>query len=189
MGTANFLNVNASKVYACDVDDEVMADITMGQIIHDINEELKKSWVKGWDIAEVEKWTNERSYPSKIFGEVYKYFEFYGVEVTAQINLIIRSGYYQGCNFDYEFEFEVDGTTYDSIDEVERDFEEYASDYAGKAEHLLRYHLSSFIRKLEDEIGEVINIVEKVYAEHTIGLCKVAQFSNGEAIYEVCEGA
>jgi len=57
-----------------------------------------------------------------------------------------------------------------------------------KAKHLLKYHLSSFIKKLEDEVGEVEEVVNKVYEEFSTPLCKVAQASNGEAFYEVCEG-
>jgi len=184
MGTANFLNRNAYKTYAIDYEDEYFVDMVTDGIYAGIEKNLPK----GWEMVEVDEWNNERSYPAKYFAEVYKTFKFYGVEVEANIKLCLRAGYYTGGNFDYDFEFVVDGSEYESIDEVERDFSEYARDYAGKAEHLLRYHLTSFIRKLEDEVSEVENVINKIYEEHTTPLCKVAQFSNGEAFYEVCKG-
>jgi len=115
MGTANFLNKNAYKTYAIENCEEAEF------IEEDIYTEIEKKLPKGWQMVEADEWDNERNYPAKYFGEVYQYFEFYGVEVTATLKLCIRSAYYNGCNLDYDFEFIVDGSDYETIDEVENE--------------------------------------------------------------------
>jgi len=102
-----------------------------------------------------------RSYPSShiqeyLVDESKKYNNFFTVEV------VVRSGYYSGYNFD------VNIVEYDTWG------------------NFLNVNNKSFemTRKQEQQLNKILQHVSKVLARHTTELKKIGQFSNGEAVYE-----
>ena len=105
-----------------------------------------------------EKWDNDRSYPAKIIAS-------YGMEDTdgmiIWVEVVIRSGYYDGANIDYT----IDG---DFGIENEQNKKQVA-------------HYEAMHRKLDRLVAKT----EKILRKNGTELLKVAQFSNGEAIYQL----
>ena len=176
MATGNFLNVNASKVFECDNFNNID-----GAAIVEKLEEI------GLDAYEKEENDCNRNFPGVYFGVIYKNWEFYGADIGLQIKLVRRSGYYESGNLDYEFVFDLaDSADYDTTSEVEDDLFKWARDYAGKAEPLFKHKLPKFIEKMEKEIEEATDAIEKLYSEYSTELCVAARASNGETIYCAC---
>ena len=77
-----------------------------------------------------------------------------GSLIYAEVRVIVRSGYYEGINFDYEVDRDVE---YEDVTET---------------------------KKMEAKLNTMIRRVEKVLKENGDELRRVATFSNGETIYE-----
>ena len=86
---------------------------------------------------------------------------------SLHIKLIIRSGYYSGATLDWEV---------DADSEKVREGYEREEDVDIDSETLPQY-IRNFLNREIDKI-------EKVYADYTTPVIKVAQFSNGEAVYK-----
>lgn len=102
-----------------------------------------------------------RSYPSShlqeyLVDESKKYNNFFTIEV------VVRSGYYSGYNFDVNIvEYDIWGNL---LNVNSKDFE--------------------MTTKQEKQLNRILDRISRVLKNHTTELRKVAQFSNGEAVYE-----
>jgi len=143
MSTSNFFNKNASKIYTCD-------DETFDETLSFIRQKLlAKGWQKESQID------NERNYTGKTFASLYLESRR-NSKYSCNIQAICRSGYYEGCNFDFEIDFYLDG--YD-------DNEDSMS--------------QSFLKQVYSKI----RVLEKIYQEETTPLKVAYRFSNGETEY------
>lgn len=193
MGTNNFHNNRASKIYAVETsyyDDEIEQtvhdDFIWSDTRENISAELSTFDKNNRNVDFIEDDTISldeelRSYPATSIGRLYSYFSYAGLEDVV-INVIAKtvSGYYSGFNLDYEFYMEWEGGYYDSVTDLLNDFIEEYPEKRG----VLKIHSERLIKYLSNDIFFLIDNLERVYQMYTEPLNKVAQFSDGTALYE-----
>ena len=103
MATSNFHNVNATHIFAVQLEDEWAYD--------DLVENLESEFSKHSDYYDYGKSDpNElRSFPSKSLGSFSKSITIEDDEVEIYITPVIRSGYYEGVNLDWHIRLYVNG--------------------------------------------------------------------------------
>mgnify|MGYP001581141914 CR=1 FL=1 len=153
MSTPNFHNVNASKIYAVEIDDPEDQ-----YQYKDLLENLKYE-LDGIGPSKEATYNALRSYPATAICELYKNKQYKNFEVTAAITPVIRSGYYSGVNLDYELTEDV--SAYDLTPREQ----ELADRW------IKRTHAKMAAR------------VEKIFKRYSTSLICRAVFSNGEAVY------
>jgi hypothetical protein len=155
MATSNFHSVNPTGIYAFipSYDDDQLYDDDLGYVIDDVVNELSKH--RDWtELTKTDPY-ELRSYPSKSLGSIRQHIiHDNDTQIEIRINIVVRSGYYEGINFDYHYNIE----------------DCYGNDVDDE-EPYLRY------------VRNVTNWVEEVFENHTTKLNVVAKFSNGETIY------
>jgi hypothetical protein len=105
MATSNFHNVNASHIFAVDLQDTYEYD----DLIDNVKSGLKST---GYFNVLTKSDPNElRSYPSTSIGSLDNYVESSDGEsgIVVTITAVIRSGYYDGVNLDWHCHFEEYG--------------------------------------------------------------------------------
>lgn len=185
MATSNFHNVNASRIFAKNFDESYYYDFFIEELTDTLNELRLADLVKnskglsiyfkegdGTDKHEL------RSFPSRVLGtlSIEKAYKDFNLEV--EIISVVRSGYYSGCNLDYDIKVLLDG------EEIEdNDFKDhlvYAYDYSNSKAIKYQQLLTKSAATLKDII---VQALELIYHNQTTPLQVVAQFSNGETIY------
>ena len=103
MATSNFHNVNATHIFAVQLEDEWAYD--------DLVENLESEFSKHSDYYDYGKSDpNElRSFPSKSLGSFSNSVVVDEDEVEIYITPVIRSGYYEGVNLDWHIRLYVNG--------------------------------------------------------------------------------
>ena len=103
MATSNFHNVNATHIFAVQLEDEWAYD--------DLVENLESEFSKHSDYCDYGKSDpNElRSFPSKSLGSFSNSLTIEDDEVEIYITPVIRSGYYEGVNLDWHVRLYVNG--------------------------------------------------------------------------------
>jgi len=196
MGTSNFHSRNASRIFAVtfpDYEDEDTGEMVSDEFGYDdlklnLTSEFKSLNNQKKDINFFEERgtdTHElRSYPSYVIGTLRYYSKFKSVDVLAEITMVIRSGYYDGVCLDWSVSFDIEGNTYEDCDiepqEVEENIE-YYTDLKGKNISIRAKQICDWCNKTKTQM---VADVEKIYSEYSDSLKVVAQFSNGETIYE-----
>ena len=183
MGTGNFHNVNASKVFAIECDDEFEYDDVKSNIFYGLNDKFGEKNVFAEDKSPDDEL---RSFPANVFalveGKCKSYMED---SVYPIVEVISRSGYYQGANFDYNTYFQVGSDCLYDIENLDVEFLaesfQHADFYTDKQLELYVKRIRNFLTK-EKEIIE--NKIEEVFTENTMPLVVSARFSNGETWYE-----
>lgn len=153
MSTSNFHNVNAKNVFAVEIEDEYDFDDLRDNLFHELGLELG-----GYDADEL------RSYPSSVVGNL--------IVGDVRISVIIRSGYYTGCNLDWAIQY----GDYD-------DYNDYC-DMINCDDTLTDTEKARFKLTTKNVTHLLIDKVEKVFTNFSQPLRRVATFSNGETIYE-----
>jgi len=108
MATSNFHNVNATHIFAVQLEDEWAYD--------DLVENLESEFSKHSDYYDYGKSDpNElRSFPSKSLGSFSNSLTIEDDEVEIYITPVIRSGYYEGVNLDWHIRLYVNGSEDDT---------------------------------------------------------------------------
>lgn len=171
MSTNNFHNKNASRIFAFEVADEW----DWNDMKLNIRSELK---AKGWVNDDSTPNSELRSYPASVISRKTEE-HFTGLALT--VKAIVRSGYYMGGNLDWELEWSMQGSDWDEPNE--KDIEDGIAYWRGHR-RLAKAHASKAMTWSEDIKDKLITELETIYEQFTTPLRKVAQFSNGEAIYE-----
>jgi len=139
---------------------------------------------------------NNRSYPvinswerdeavELISGEEDVDFEFKNVKYTLTFVLSLVAGYYEGASFNLSIFLE--SGSFLNLEEMSfSDLVEWVKYDTEVDEDKARELASILERKINDTISEVVSELEKHLKDISTPLCKVGQFSNGEAIYSVC---
>jgi hypothetical protein len=198
MGTSNFYNVNAKRVYA----------ILMGYdrpVLDDEGEETSETeyshpdeWESDDFIADIKFCAREfadknaityyqfcdedphelRSYASAQLFQFYTHKKYGDVTITICINCVARIGYYEGANLDWY-------VTYDLGNGVNADID-FQSDF---------YYLSDMPTGMKEiqyknaeiwayyETDRLIDLTEQFFEETSTPLIVTARFSNGETCY------
>ena len=111
MATSNFHNVNASHIFAVQLEDEWEYQDLVSNLESEFNTNLDYSDYSKSDPNEL------RSFPSKAVGSVSNSIEVGEDEVEVYVTPVIRSGYYEGVNLDWHVRYYVNGSedeTYES---------------------------------------------------------------------------
>ena len=114
MATSNFHNVNATHIFAVQLEDEWAYD--------DLVENLESEFSKHSDYYDCGKSDpNElRSFPSKSLGSLSNSITIEDDEVEIYVTPVIRSGYYEGCNLDWHVGLYVNGSEDDTYSDDAR---------------------------------------------------------------------
>jgi len=186
MSTCNFDNRNASKIFA--VLNEENCEFIYDDVIENLLYELENIFKQDYT-PENKKEDNElRSFPSKVIATVVgksKYYKNINLELFPIIEIVVRNGYYQGINFDWNLKIQIEGEMVDLEDvreEVVYQTERYETFSKSGTERYANY-TQNFAEKASQEL---IKQVEKILTEYTDTLQCIAVFSNGEAVYERC---
>ena len=111
MATSNFHNVNASHIFAVQLEDEWEYQDLVSNLESEFNTNLDYSDYSKADPNEL------RSFPSKSVGSFSNSIEVGEDEVEVYVTPVIRSGYYEGVNLDWHVRYYVNGSedeTYES---------------------------------------------------------------------------
>jgi len=213
MGTSNFYNKNASSVFAVLMNEEVNFCTDCGNFHYEEvskcdscdSENLNKEY-KSVEDFEVEDFKdnikdslqnskydfrpdvgnnshNLRSFEGTILGSVIEDKTILNVSIEVQITCILRSGYYEGANLDWEITHYIDGYEHDVLDFAIDEWEHNAlQEYNQGLVSIQRKNAKSYI---ENTTNELVEFVESIYKQYSTELGVVARFSNGETMYAV----
>jgi hypothetical protein len=110
MATSNFHNVNASSIFAVDLQDEYEYDDLIDNVKYALKETGEFNLLTKSDPNEL------RSYPSTSIGSLDTYVEDAdGNGICITITAVVRSGYYEGVNLDWHPHFEEYGETIEHL--------------------------------------------------------------------------
>lgn len=167
MGTSNFHNVNASKIYACSIgeNDSRYCDFEelKEQVIYML--ENNKNYFEGFDVSDSHEL---RSYPSTVIGSLSKAKNNMRVTISA----VIRAGYYADANLDWIIEYENVHTSNKILGDLVQTCEQWYEPVK-----------KSDIKWLETTANKLIKQMESIFAKISDPLDVIARFSNGETIY------
>jgi len=166
MGTNNFLNKNASRIFACELQDEFFYN----DLIENLTEELGEIFgnKEGYQFDREQSHDNERNFSGVYLGNIdYDYRD-----CVLRLKPIVRAGYYVSCNLDYEIEYISEQNYCDTLNDLKIDLE-YIDRPTKAVERSFKKQLPLMIKKLE-----------KVFATNSTPLNQQRGFSDGTAIYE-----
>lgn len=103
MATSNFHNVNATHIFAVQLEDEWAYEDLIYNLESEFNIHNDYSDYGKTDPDEL------RSYPSRSLGSFSNSLTIGDDEVEVFITPVIRSGYYDGCNLDWHIRLYVNG--------------------------------------------------------------------------------
>ena len=103
MATSNFHNVNASNIFAVQLEDEYDYQDLLENLESELNNHSDYSDYGKTDPNEL------RSFPSKSLGSFSNSTIIDDDEVEVYVTPVIRSGYYEGCNLDWHVRYYVNG--------------------------------------------------------------------------------
>jgi hypothetical protein len=103
MATSNFHNVNATNIFAVQLEDEWAYDDLVDNLESEFNTHKDFSDYGKTDPNEL------RSFPSKSLGSFSNSVTIDDDEVEIYVTPVIRSGYYEGCNLDWHVSLYVNG--------------------------------------------------------------------------------
>ncbi len=195
MGASNFHNVNAHNIYAVlmsyerpvindygDETGETEMHSPEGWEWSDLKAEIRngmktKAEEKGYDYyanGSISDPHELRSYPSQVLFTVEHSKTYADVDVIVSISGVLRSGYHDGACLDWWIHNdEPEVSLGESMD--------FKSNLPAGLIKILSKHATNWYNKTKDEM---IALVEEHYKEHAQGFKVVAQFSNGETMYE-----
>ena len=122
MATSNFHNVNATNIFAVQLEDEFDYEFLVENLESELNNHSDYSDYGKTDPNEL------RSFPSKSLGSFSNSTIIDDDEVEVYVTPVIRSGYYEGCNLDWHVRYYVNGyedETYESHPRIQTLVESY----------------------------------------------------------------
>jgi len=181
MGTANFYNENASKIYAVEIEDEIDYEDLLLNTQSALETLAKKKGYYFIPDSECDAggdWRIDRNFPANPIGKIEsKTKDYMGIECRVDLCVVSRGGYYSGANLDWTLEYICDDS-YEEIDDI--DFDYY---FEGRAKQYKEW-ITNF---LEEQADQLIADVEGVLEEVTTPLVVTARFSSGETMYGKAE--
>jgi hypothetical protein len=174
MATSNFHNENASAIFAVRLENEYDYE----DLVCNLESELSNNpdYV---DYGKTDK--NElRSFPSRTLGSIRKYAQYKDFYVEVCVTPVIRSGYYEGVNLDWNVDYLINGdASYDIPSFYIDDIAHYGNLPKSKAS--VYANLAS--KKAEKIKNEIVEKLEALYNDYSEKYGVTAVFSNGETIY------
>lgn len=166
MGTRNFYNKNASKIFAVNIEE----DFDYQDLQENLQFDLEKFGFNSIDESD-----NERNFCGKYIAKKRLEFENQNQIVYLEIQAVIRSGYYSGVNLDYDFKI-----VGDCINNYYNDFQ---IDEKSDLNYQVARGFKTLFNKAKQALAKEVKVLEKVFAENSEALTVGARFSNGETIY------
>jgi hypothetical protein len=180
MATANFYNKNASNIYAIvpgeEYDDFIYQDVETN-VSEAIGEYVKNS-------KAYLGYSNKYYRDASIIEVISLTEEVAGISLSVDIEILMRSGYYEGANLDYEINYKVESVEFDDLSEAFQAYYDVATWDFDMNKGLAKIQAKNAVNRLEAMSDELIENVEKILkANCTHVLQVVARFSNGETLY------
>jgi hypothetical protein len=133
MATSNFHNVNASVIFACELEN----DFDYEDLFDNVRYSMKE--LDEWD-GNTKSDPNElHSYSSRSIGALSKYVSDDESGIDVIVTAVTRSGYYEGCNLDWHCEYNEWGENvehllplaekakWELVDKIESIFEQFST--------------------------------------------------------------
>ena len=190
MGASNFHKVNASKYFVvCESEiDEETGEVSEFQD-HEWEMEYLKKYFKdkhprgiGYYSQSFKDENELRSYPSQSICSLHDCKTFGDVDIQIEIGVVVRSGYYEAANLDYNIRYVGLGSWYDSIpflSDIQHELSYHSNMNAG----LCAIQSNNIENWLDKRSKELIEAVEKMFEEISNPMQVAYQFSNGETGY------
>lgn len=192
-GTGNFLNNNASKIFAIgEGDDEDTAQMNYEDGKMNVETALE---AVGYDLdGKTSEPNSNRNFEGTIIADKSESVtpekdETGSVSADIRMYSILRNGYYQGANFDWSYKVMIGNSEYEDeipdADVIEDDVV-YLQDKDEKDEN--SKEVAEELHKLiEAKKNAMVEEIEKAYGENTMKLKVTARFSSGETHYGKAE--
>lgn len=198
MGTSNFHNVNARNVYAVLMNYEQPLLDSEGEETDVMEDCAPESWdyddfftnlkenaqelapLKGFSYHHAcEEDPHElRSHASIPQFQFYKNKKFGDVDVTVNINCVVRGAYYEGASLDWYVTYDACDVNMDQID-----FLAAAQWYSDMPAGMIKIQCKNAERFASNITEELIEVVEDFFKENSMPLTVTARFSSGETHY------
>lgn len=139
------------------------------------------------EFNESDQYLNDRNFGGRIFGTLSMSKQYAGIWIEVHYQLIMRSGYYEGANLDYEYSFYTDSVEIEDITDVAFEYMQqldYSNGHYNKPTGFATIqskHAMAWLTKAFAQLDEAIN---KIYSECSTPLVVTARFSNGETWYQ-----
>ena len=174
MATSNFHNENASAIFAVQLEHEFDYDDLVDNLKSELNND--PDYV---DYGKADK-HELRSFPSRTLGSIRKYVQYKDFYVEVCVTPVIRNGYYDGVNLDWNVDYLINGDVqYDNTDFYIDDIAHYGSMSKSKATKYAK--LAE--KKAEKVKNQIVEKVESIFSDYSDRYGVTAVFSNGETIY------
>lgn len=181
MAATAFKIENASKAFLVlqDIEDADTYDFEKDCLIEELTDKLEAI-----DYGEDSGHVKDRNYPAKIVASKTVEKDYAGVTFGFSLQVVIRSGYYEGCNLDFNLlnvEGYEDTYTYICGEQAIREDLNLLTDLNKGMVNIQARNIAKWIRAaLKHEIEQL----EQVFAEVSEPYRVVGRFSNGETLYE-----
>ena len=172
MATSNFHNVNASAIFAVRLEDEWAYDDLVENLTSELNNDADYVDYGKTDKHEL------RSFPSRTLGSIRKYHQYKDFYVEVCVTPVIRSGYYEGVNLDWNVDYTINGDVYD-MDELENGIGYNTALPISK----IKVYAKLAEKKAEKLKNQMVEKLESLYNDYSEKYGVTAIFSNGETIY------
>jgi hypothetical protein len=203
MGTSNFYNVNASKIFVVLEPHEVsildenfnetgeLETIGCGEsdveyLIDSITNDMKEL---GDDLyyhfRDKKSLKDLRDYPSSYLGSLTKERVFYDINVLVYIHAFLRSGYYEGANLDWECDILIDNGKQVFFDNQYYDINDLY--FILKDKNTNEKLIESIDNWIKETKTSLIEKIESVFEKNSEQYTVFARFSNGETLYQQIE--
>ena len=180
MATGNFFNNNASVIYAIfqeDEYDDFIYDDVKDSVSNDLNAFVKNSEV-------CLGYSNNYHRDASMIEVIELTDEIAGVPLTVSIEILMRSGYYEGANLDYEINYNIDSIEFDDPEDAFQAYIDVATWSFDMSKGLATIQAKNAVKRLENISNELIEKVEKILKDNCTHVLQVsAIFSNGETWY------
>lgn len=184
MGTSNFYNKNASKIFVClenytdeDTDELISPDT------HDI-EDFKSYLIEQLNQIENFSFSEDKGTFMKdgtYIGQLYAHRNFMDVDVEISLSVILRFGYYEAANLDYESKVFLNSSECTTLDED--DFI-YLASLEQHNKGLILSNYPKLEKWFENTQTNMIQALETVFEKVTTPYVRLCTLSNGESIYQ-----
>jgi len=183
MGTSNFHNENATRIYADECDYEGAYEDLVSNVRYSLQAKDEAKTIQFTFDDDISLDSELRSFPARSIGTVYENFSFLNADINVELIPLVRSGYYEGANLDYEVSFILEGENFESITDLISAIQDYPEDY-DTTPGLIAIHSNNLQNRLEKSFNTLVEETEATFAELTIPLIRLGGLSDGTSVYE-----
>jgi hypothetical protein len=180
MATANFYNKNASNIYAILPENEdyyFIFDDVKNNISNDLEAYTKNS-------KAYLGYSNKYYRDASLIEVISATDEVAGVPFTVSVEVLMRPGYYEGANLDYEINYNVESVEFDDLSEAFQAYFDVAAWDFDMNKGLAKIQAKNAAKRLEAMSNELVENVENILKKNCTHILQVsARFSNGETWY------